>query len=164
MSIRPREIRLSLKPRSRFDIIDVAATISDEYRDLLQEYRKLTCCSLHTTAGYIDQRLCARLQCSEKRLAHFIRIYQTLFPPNAGYLHDAMELRHELSASEKERESVNGDSHLTFMGAGLKNCVTYDTRPTMPIYFIDLDGVYKQHRRNRTTSILAKCRVQLYGE
>jgi thiamine phosphate synthase YjbQ (UPF0047 family) len=155
MSIQPVEITLCLTPRSRFDIVDVATKISDECGDLLQEYQKVTCCSFHTTAGYIEQRLSARLHYNEKRLAQFIKIHQMLFPPNAGYLHDAMELREELSKSEKERESLNADSHLTFMSAGLKNCVTYTTKPKLPIYFIDLDGVNKHYRRNRSTSILA---------
>ncbi|NVL92602.1 MAG: hypothetical protein HWN71_06135 [Desulfobacterales bacterium] len=155
MSIRPAQITLGLTPRSRFDIADVAAKISHEYGDLLKDYRKITCCSFHTTAGYLEQQLCAKLHYSEKRLKQFIRIYQKLFPPNAGYLHDSTELREELSESEKERESVNADSHLTFMSAGLKNCVTYVNGPKLPIYFIDLDGVYKHHRRNRRTTILA---------
>jgi hypothetical protein len=155
MSIQPVEITFRMTPRSRFDIVDVATKISDEYGDLFQEYQKVTCCSFHTTAGYIEQKLSARLHYNEKRLAQFIRIHQMLFPPNAGYFHDAMELRKELSKSEKERESLNADSHLTFMSAGLKNCVTYTTNPKLPIYFIDLDGVNKHYRRNRTTSILA---------
>jgi hypothetical protein len=77
------EITLSLTPRSRCDIIDVARILNNEYRDLLEEYRKLTCCSLHTTVGYIDQGLGSKLH-SEKRLAQFIRIYRILFPPHAG--------------------------------------------------------------------------------
>ena len=155
MSIQPVEITLDLTARSRFDIVNVAAKINCEYGNLLKDYRKITCCSFHTTAGYLEQQLCAKLHYSERRLKEFIGIYQELFPPNAGYLHDSMELREQLSESEKEREPFNADSHLTFMSAGLKSCVTYINRPKLPIYFIDLDGVYKHNHRNRRTTILA---------
>ncbi len=141
MSIQPVEITLGLRPRSRFDMIDVAGKISNLYGDLLQNYRKTTCCSLHTTAGYLEQRICARLGYSEKRLDQFIRIFKKAFPPNAGYFHDRMELRAELSECEKEQESFNADSHLTFISAGLENCETYINKPQFPIYFTDLDGV-----------------------
>ncbi|MBI4531071.1 MAG: hypothetical protein HY709_06065 [Candidatus Latescibacteria bacterium] len=154
MPSQPVEIILNLTPKARFDIIDVAAKISDQYGDLFQRYRKTLCCSFHTTAGYLEQRFCARFDYSLKRLDQFLRIFQNLFPPNAGYFHDCMELRNELSDSEKAREPVNTDSHLTFISAGLKNCVTYINRQNVPIYFIDLDGVYKQYRRNRRTTIL----------
>ncbi len=155
MPIQPVEITLDVTPRSRFDIIDVASKISDVYGDLLQNYRMTTCCSFHTTAGYLEQQLCAKLGYSQKRLDRFIRTFQVLFPPNAGYHHDCMELRKDLSEGEKERESPNADSHLIFISAGLKNCVTYFNKPNLPIYFIDLDGVCRHSHRNRKTTILA---------
>jgi len=66
-----------------------------------------------------------------------------------------MELRKDLSEGEKEQEPPNADSHLIFISAGLKNCVTYVNKPKLPIYFIDLDGIYRHSRRNRRTTILA---------
>ena len=36
-----------------------------------------------------------------------------------------MELRTDLSDEQKRVESRNGDSHLTFIGAGMRNCATY---------------------------------------
>jgi len=161
VSIQPAQITLGLIPRSRLDIVDVASKIRNLHGDLLQNYRKITCCSFHTTAGYLDQQFCAKLGYSEKRIGHYIRVFQKLFPPNAGYFHDCMDLRKELSESEKERESANADSHLTFISAGLKNCVTYINKPTLPIYFIDLDGVYKHYRRNRRTTILLYNKEQI---
>src|SRR5256885_15853359 len=65
-----------------------------------------------------------------------------------------MRLRTELSASAKAHEPANADSHLTFMSAGLQNCVTYTNTANIPIYFIDLDGIYKDYRRTRRTTIL----------
>ena len=67
----------------------------------------------------------------------------------------ANRLAPELGGGEKEREPINADSHLTFMGAGLKNCVTYLNKPEQPVYFIELDGVYKEYRRQRRTTVLA---------
>ena len=52
-----------------------------------------------------------------------------------------MRLRTELSASAKAQEPANADSHLTFISAGLQNCVTYTNKAQIPIYFIDLDGI-----------------------
>src|SRR5262249_50200675 len=66
-----------------------------------------------------------------------------------------MELRTELSDAQKVVEPRNADSHLTFIGAGLRNCVTYQTRPDTPVYFIDLDGATDALRRRRTTTVLA---------
>ena len=51
-----------------------------------------------------------------------------------------MELRTELTDAQKKVEPRNADSHLTFIGAGLRNCVTYRPRPDAPVYFIELDG------------------------
>jgi hypothetical protein len=79
---------------------------------------------------------------------------QKIFPQNAGYFHDRMQLRDELSEIQKEREPVNADSHLTFMSAGLKNCVTYLNKPEQPVYFIELDGIYKEYQRQRRTTVL----------
>jgi hypothetical protein len=91
---------------------------------------------------------------SEQRLRQFLRIFQQLFPPNAGYGHDCMRLRTELSASAKAHEPANADAHLTFMSAGLQNCVTYTNRSPVPIYFIDLDGLSPHARRTRRTTML----------
>jgi len=63
-------------------------------------------------------------------------------------------LRTELSARAKAHEPPNADAHLTFMSAGLQNCVTYTNTANMPIYFIDLDGIYKDSRRRRRTTML----------
>ena len=111
--------------------------------------------SLHTTAGYLEQGLSARLSHDEAKLAEFINSFDAVFPQGAEYHHDRMELRTELSDEQKEVEPRNADSHLTFIGAGLRNCVTYLTRPDAPVYFIDLDGAYKSTCRTRTTAVVA---------
>ena len=150
----PREILLHLTPRARCDLIDVAANVRAQHGDVFTPYRKTLCCSFHTTAGYLEQPFCAALGYSEQRLRQFLLIFQKLFPPNAGYGHDCMRLRTELSASAKAQEPANADSHLTFISAGLQNCVTYTNTGQVPIYFIDLDGISPYARRTRRTMML----------
>ena len=154
MSAQPREILLNITPRTRFAMIDVMARVREQHGDVFKDYGKTLCCSFHTTAGYLDQQFCAALGYSKERLRQFLLIFQQVFPPNAGYCHDCMRLRTELSESAKAQEPANADSHLTFMSAGLQNCVTYTTTANVPIYFIDLDGIYQHSRRTRRTTLL----------
>ena len=124
----PTEIRLTLGPGGRFDVIDVAGRIRAELGDVLQRHRGALYCSLHTTAGYLDQRLVARLRHHQERLSLFFKAFGAVFPPDAAYGHDQMHLRAELSDAQRAVEPRNGDSHLTFIGAGMRNCVTYRNR------------------------------------
>jgi thiamine phosphate synthase YjbQ (UPF0047 family) len=82
----------------------------------------------------------------------YVKSFQNLFPPNANYQHDHLEQRSELTEEQRSLEPRNADSHLTFMGSGLTNCVTY--APRTPVYFIDLDGVYEERVRERQTTVI----------
>lgn len=155
MASSPTEIRLTLNPSRRFEAIDVNSRIASESGDVLSRYRKTLYCSLHTTAGYLDQSLAGRMHHHHGRLAQFFDAWHALFPPNAEYRHDQMELRSELSDRQKEVEPRNGDSHLTFIGSGMRNCVTYRNQPLAPVYFIDLDGTNGEQRRERRTTVVA---------
>lgn len=155
MASAPTEIRLALRPSRRFEAIDVNEKIAAEDGDVLQRYRKTLYCSLHTTAGYLDQSLSARMHHHHGRLAQFFDAFHSVFPPDAAYRHDQMELRSELTEEQKEVEPRNGDSHLTFIGSGMRNCVTYRNRPPAPVYFIDLDGTNGGTCRKRKTTIVA---------
>ena len=155
MSSSPTEIRLEFTPSRRFEAIDVNARVAAQSGDLLRAYRKTLYCSLHTTAGYLDQSLAGRLHHHHGRLAQFFDAWHAVFPPDSGYRHDRMELRSELSDEQKEVEPRNGDSHLTFIGSGMRNCVTYRNQPLAPVYFIDLDGTDGPRRRQRRTTIVA---------
>ncbi len=152
--VQPLEINLDLIPTSRFQLIDVSERVREEAGDALDCFQKAVYCSWHTTAGYLEQGFCARLGHSRKQLAPFFGILQRIFPYDAGYFHDRMQLRDELSDSEKQTEPVNADSHLTFMSAGLKNCVTYLHKPDQPVYFVELDGIYRDIVRQRRTTVL----------
>ena len=150
----PTQLTLELTPRARFDVIDVTKHIPAELGDLLNRYRRTLYCSHHTTAGFLEQSLCARLDYSRERLGSFLGIFQHLFPPDANYQHDRMDLRDELTDDQKRVEPKNADSHLAFIGAGLKNCVTYRNRPQTAVHLIDLDGVWEHGVRTRKTTAL----------
>ena len=151
----PSEIRLALSPSRRFEAIDVNERVAAEAGDVLGRYRKTLYCSLHTTAGYLDQSLAGRMHHHHGRLAQFFDAFHAIFPQDAEYRHDQMELRSELSDEQKEVEPRNGDSHLTFIGSGMRNCVTYRNQPSAPVYFIDLDGTNGDTARKRKTTIVA---------
>jgi len=150
----PTEIRLTLAPRGRFDVIDVTGRIRAEHGDALERHRGALYCSLHTTAGYLEQRFVSRLRDHQDRLSLFFRAFGVVFPPDAAYGHDQMHLRAELSEAQRAVEPRNGDSHLTFLGTGMRNCVTYRNHAASPVYFIDLDGVNQGTCRERRTSVV----------
>jgi thiamine phosphate synthase YjbQ (UPF0047 family) len=155
MSERPKLLTVETRPRSRYDATDVTRLIRDAHGDVLDRYRRVLYCSHHTTAGYLDQRLANWLLHRREGVDPFIRQFQRLFPYGAGYRHDDMRLRAELTDEQRRREPANGDAHLTFIGSGLQNCVTYQHRPGVPVFLMDLDGVCDGVARTRTSSVVA---------
>src|SRR5215467_1798197 len=147
------ELKLNLAPRRRFEAIDVSARIS-RTSDLLRRHQRALFCSMHTTAGYLDRSLALRIKNNYDLLSRFFHAFRALFPEGAEYSHDQVDLRTELSEEQKVVEPRNGDSHLTFIGAGMKNCVTHRTDTSSPVYFIDLDGATDGFRRERKTTIV----------
>ena len=152
---RPTELTLTLAPQRRFEAIDVNRRIAAEHGDLLRRHRRALYTSFHTTAGYLDQSLSVRLNHQQDLVSQFFRAFHALFPQGGEYRHDQMELRSELTDEQKIVEPRNGDSHLTFIGAGMRNCVTYRTRPDAPVYFIELDGKSEALCRQRRTTVVA---------
>jgi hypothetical protein len=153
-TIRPTELRLSLMPDLRVETIDVHTRLAREAREALRRHRRALYWSPHTTAGYLEETFFARLRGGPERLAQFVGGFGAVFPEGAGYRHDRMELRGELTDDQKKVEPRNADSHLTYIAAGVRNCVAYRTSDR-PVYFIDLDGTSDAARRQRETSILA---------
>jgi thiamine phosphate synthase YjbQ (UPF0047 family) len=151
----PTALKLTLAPQRRFEAIDVNRRINAEAGDVLNRHRRALYCSFHTTAGYLDQSLSARMHHRQDLLSQFFRAFHALFPQGGEYHHDRMELRSELSDEQKVVEPRNADSHLTYIGSGMRNCVTYRTRPDAPVYFIELDGLTEAVARRRTTKIVA---------
>jgi hypothetical protein len=150
----PVEFTLELTPRARVDVIDVRGEVSSRYGDALESYPRALCCSFHTTAGYLDQSVAARLNQSPAGVMTYIDVFRTMFPEGAGYAHDKIERRTELSAAQRPAEPMNADSHLAFMAGALRTCVSYLNRPGEPMSFIDLDGVHAGRPRTRYTSVL----------
>ncbi len=154
MSLAPVEFDLELMPRARVDVIDVRHLVSQRFGDSLNDYPKALCCSFHTTAGYLDQSLATRLSHSRGGVMSYINVFRTMFPEGAGYEHDKIDRRTELTEAQKPEEPRNADSHLAFMAGALRTCVTYRNRPDEPVCFIDLDGVHEGRPRRRRTSVL----------
>jgi len=154
MSQAPVEFDLELTPRARVDVIDVRRLVSHRFGDSLDAYPKALCCSLHTTAGYLDQGLATRLSHSRGGVMSYINVFRTMFLEGAGYEHDKIDRRTELTEAQKPEEPRNADSHLAFMAGALRTCVTYRNRPNEPVCFIDLDGVHAGRPRRRRTTVL----------
>ena len=154
MSISPVEFTLELTPRARVDVIDVRRLIASKYGEALDLYPRALCCSFHTTAGYLDRGVAARLRQNEADVMPYIDVFRTMFPAGAGYEHDNLERRTELTEEQKPREPLNADSHLAFMAGALRTCVSYPNRRGEPIAFVDLDGIHAGHVRRRRTTVL----------
>jgi len=148
------EITLEFKPKSRFEMIPVRDHLAEQFGSLLAEFQQHIYYSYHTTAGYIDPLTATRLNHSSASIKAYVESFQKLFPPEAGYQHDRIEIRNELTPTEKLNEPKNCDAHLTYIGCGLRNCVTYPNRQDMPVYFVDLDGTIKGKSRSRKTTVI----------
>jgi thiamine phosphate synthase YjbQ (UPF0047 family) len=150
----PVEVTLELTPRARFDVIDVRQHALAVHGPTLEVYPRTLHCSFHTTAGFLEQSLASRLSQRPQGIAPYIELFRTMFPEGAGYRHDEMELRTELTRAQRRVEPRNGDSHLAFMAAGLRTCVAYRNHRPMPVWFVDLDGMNAGTPRRRKTSVL----------
>jgi hypothetical protein len=149
MSRPPSEVDLEHRPRSRYEVIDVSARLRRDRGDVLVGYPHVLYCSHHTTAGFLGRADASRFRHRLDRVDPYMDRYRSMFPQNAGYRHDAMELRRELTDEQRSREPANGDAHLVFIGAGLESCVTYPNHPRVPVFFMDLDGVCDGRPRTR---------------
>lgn len=144
------QLSLEVVPRQRFELVDMREPVGAFDEDFRARYPRALYCSHHTTAGFLEQALCARLEHNRDRIERFLGVFGRIFPPGASYLHDEMSLRAELSDDQKVVEPKNADSHLAFIGAGLASCATYTHADERPVFLIDLDGL---QRRRRATVI-----------
>ena len=151
----PFQATLRIKPSSRVDLIDVRGKLREEFGQDFTHYTKSFYISDHTTAGYLDQRLAELLNHDRSGIRDYLTLFQELFPPGAGYVHDTMNLRTELSAKQRTNEPPNADSHLTFIGAGLNNSASYNLNGSEPVWFVELDGVHVGGTRHRRTTVVA---------
>jgi hypothetical protein len=154
MSTHSADLKLEISPQARFEAVDVRRRVLEMHGTILEQFPRMLYCSYHTTAGYLDQRLVSRLNARRDGVMSYLCAFRTIFLEGAGYQHDQLHLRQELSEEQRRIEPRNGDSHLAFISAGLRTCVTYRHRPGEPVLFIDLDGVNGAWPRRRVTSIL----------
>ena len=150
----PFKTTLAIRPAARTDFIDVRARVAEEFGSEFTRYPKALYISDHTTAGYLDQRLAQRLNHDPEKVREYIKVFHEVFPPNAGYEHDELERRTELSDEQKATEPENADSHLTFISAGLQSATSYDNHGERPVWFVDLDGVHRGGTRRRRTTVV----------
>ncbi len=134
MSVPPLELGLEIRPRARLDVIDVRGLAAQTHGNALAAYPRCLYASRHTTAGFLPQGLAARLNATPDGIGRYLELFRTVFPESAGYLHDQLELRHELAPDQKLVEPVNAHSHLAFIGGGLRPCVSYNASKPGPVY------------------------------
>lgn len=150
----PFELTLEITPRARLDVTDVRGRVASLHGSILDQYANCLYCSLHTTAGYLPQSLAARLEAQPDGIGPYIDVFRTMFPEGAGYRHDDLEDRTDLTPVQRPTEPTNADSHLAFIAGGLRACVSYTTSRPGPVQFIDLDGVHDGTPRRRVTRVV----------
>jgi thiamine phosphate synthase YjbQ (UPF0047 family) len=160
---RPSTLKLTIAPHRRFEAINVAARFT-EVGELLRRHQRALFCSLHTTAGYLDPSLSLRMHNRYDLVSKFFRAFRALFPEGAEYQHDQLDRRTELSDAQRSIEPRNGDSHLTFIGARMRNCVTQRANQGSPVYFIDLDGQTRAFQRERSTTVIGYDRERIVAQ
>jgi thiamine phosphate synthase YjbQ (UPF0047 family) len=158
MPAQPLDLTLELAPRARFDVVDLRARFAREHQPL-SAYPHCLYWSSHTTAGFLDRSLAARL--SPEHIPTYVEAFRTLFPEGAGYEHDRLEARVDLDAQQRAVEPRNADSHLAFIASGLHTCVTHPNRPGEPVFFVDLDGMNSGMPRKRRTRVIAFSRERV---
>jgi thiamine phosphate synthase YjbQ (UPF0047 family) len=157
-SVKPLDVTLELAPRARFDVVDLRSRFAAEH-EALEAYPRCLYWSFHTTAGFLDRGLAARL--SAQHIPTYVDAFRTLFPEGAGYEHDRLERRTDLDASQRAVEPRNADSHLAYIASGLRTCVTHPNRAGETVYFVDLDGVYDGRPRRRQTRVIGFSRERM---
>jgi len=148
---KPLDVTLELAPRARFDVVDLRSRFAAEHQ-ALEAYPHCLYWSFHTTAGFLDRSLAARL--SARHIPTYVDAFRTLFPEGAGYEHDRLDQRTDLNAEQRAIEPRNADSHLAYIASGLRTCVTHPNRAGENVFFVDLDGVCEGRPRRRQTRVI----------
>lgn len=145
------DVTLELAPKARFEVVELRSRFADEHQ-ALGVFPNHLYWSSHTTAGFLDRSLAARL--SPQHIPAYLEAFRTIFPAGAGYEHDRMDRRDDLDAAQRAVEPKNADSHLAFIASGLRPVVTHPNRPGEPVCFVDLDGVVEGRPRRRLARVI----------
>src|SRR5262245_52804076 len=155
---KPLDITLEIAPKARFDVVDLRSQFAAEH-EALSGYRNCLYWSFHTTAGFLNRSLAARLR--EEHLPTYVEAVRTFFPEGAGYQHDRLERRGDLDSTQRAVEPRNADSHLAFIAGGLRTCVMHPNRPSEQVHFVDLDGMNDGRPRRRLARLIAFTRERV---
>src|SRR3989442_2705582 len=111
----PLELTLELAPRARFDVVELRSRLPIEYHDALTPYPYCLYWSAHTTAGFLDRSLIARL--GPERVPTYVDALRRIFPEGAGYQHDQLERRLDLPAAQPAVAPPKPESHPVSLAA-----------------------------------------------
>jgi hypothetical protein len=148
----PLDLTLELAPKARFDVVELRSRFPAEHGETLSPYRRCLYWSAHTTAGFLDRSLIARLRAAG--VSTYVEALRSMFPAGAGYAHDRLERRQDLDAAQRAVEPRNADSHLAFIAGGLHSCVTHPNRADEAVCFVDLDGICEGRPRRRMMRVI----------
>jgi thiamine phosphate synthase YjbQ (UPF0047 family) len=143
-------------------VVELRSHLPVEYLEALAPYPSCLYWSAHTTAGFLDRSLAARL--GPSRVPTYVDALRRIFPEGAGYAHDRLERRTDLDAAQRAVEPKNADSHLAFIAGGLRPCVTYPNRSDEPVCFVDLDGINEGRPRRRVTRMIGFRRERVVAD
>ena len=149
----PLELSVHVVPRARFDMIDLRTSVAPAHAAALAAFPNCLYWSSHTTAGFLEPSVAARVV-RKPGIAGYLEAFRSIFPEGASYEHDQLDRRTELAPEQRRIEPRNADSHLAFIAAGLRTCVTAATRRHAPVCFVDLDGINAGHPRRRSTRVI----------
>jgi thiamine phosphate synthase YjbQ (UPF0047 family) len=138
-------------PKARFDVVELRTHFAAAH-EAVSAYPNCLYWSSHTTAGFLDRSLAARL--TPAYVPGYVEAFRALFPEGAGYEHDRLERRDDLPPAQRAVEPRNADSHLAFIAGGLRACVTHPNRPGESVFFVDLDGMVEGRPRRRLTRLI----------
>jgi hypothetical protein len=110
------EIRLEMRPLSRFEVIDRRRCVLEMCGSNLERFPWPLSCSFDITSGYLDQSFASPLNARHDGMTSHLRAFPTVFPEGAGYQLDELHLRKELSDEQRRTEPRNGNAHLAFIG------------------------------------------------
>ena len=151
MTDKPLDLVLELAPKARFDVVELRSRFAAEHQ-ALAAYPHCFYWSSHTTAGFLDRSLVARLRA--QNVPTYLEAFRAIFPEGAGYQHDRLDRRSDLNPRQRAVEPRNADSHLAFIASGLRTCVTHPNLPGETVCFVDLDGMIEGRPRRRRTRLI----------
>ena len=93
MAGKPLDLTLEVEPRARFDVMELRSTFAEEHK-AISSYQHCLYWSSHTTAGFLDRSLAARLR--PEHIATYVGAFRQVFPEGAGYEHDQLDRRDDL--------------------------------------------------------------------